>query len=286
MHARELIDLAAVVAAHAPALIRAAGDIPEESTEAYWVASKCRLDHWSRALKRFSGGEALSSPAGRRLFRGVLEEILASEVLTRVWTAAMCVYDRARRADTMEPVARSILIGHMEARHRVLTVLVSRNGLSAEEAIQLNALRDRTERWADVLVGYLASEYDVSQLAVDPERARDFADDFAHQRHQRGGRYAWPLLLASLRSAFQQSFAAESPAPELNTQVAASILACFPAEVFDGTGQIVSAWLLRISHVTSEAEGMVESLLAEVPSAPAETFPSHRGIRPGPWGRM
>jgi hypothetical protein len=285
MHARELVDLAAVVAVHAPALIRAARDIPEESVEGYWVASKCRLERWGRTLKRLTNAlekgdrsnlcEAPSgpfrqigpvpffTPADRRLFRGVLEEILASEVLTRIWTAAMCAYDQARNTDAMEPVARSVLIGHLEARHRVLTLLVSRTGLGAEEAIQLNALRSRTDRWADALVGYLASEYDVAQFAVEPDRAKDFAEDLAHQRGQPGGRYAWPLLLASLRAAFQQSLSAESPNPDLNARIAASLLACFPAEVFDGTGQVVSAWLLRISHVASEAEGMLDELLAE-----------------------
>jgi hypothetical protein len=297
MHARELVDLAAVVAVHAPALIRAARNIPEESVEAYWVASKCRLDRWGQTLKRLTNALAVGdgekeegvgshlceapsgpfrqmrpdpffSPADRRLFRGVLEEILASEVLTRIWTAAMCAYDGARDTDAMEPVARSVLIGHMEARHRVLTLLVSRTGLTAEEAIQLNALRSRTERWADALVGHLASEYDVAQFAVEPDRARDFAEDLAHQRGQQGGRFAWPLLLASLRAAFRQSLSAESPNPDLNAQIAASLLACFPAEVFDGTGQVVSAWLLRISHVAGEAEGMLEELLADVPSEP------------------
>jgi hypothetical protein len=267
MHARELVDLAAVVAVHAPALIRAARDIPEESVEAYWVASKCRLDRWGQTLKRLSNavaaGEKPLSAAERRLFRGVLEEILASEVLTRIWTAAMCAYDLARQTDSMEPVARSVLIGHMEARHRMLTLLVSRTGLTAEEAIQLNALRSRTERWADALIGYLASEYDVAQFAVEPDRAKDFADDFAHQRQERGGRYAWPLMLASLRAAFRHSLSAESPNPDLNARIAAGLLACFPAEVFDGTGQVVSAWLLRISHVAGEAEGMLEELLTE-----------------------
>jgi len=270
MHARELVDLAAVVAFHAPALIRAARNIPEESVEAYWVASKCRLDRWGRTLKRLTtalaADDGLLTPADRRLFRGVLEEILASEVLTRIWTAAMCAYDCARNTDATEPAARSVLIGHMEARHRVLTLLVSRTGLTAEEAIQLNALRSRTERWADALIGHLASEYDVAQFAVEPHRARDFAEDLAQQRQQPGGRYAWPLLLASLRAAFRQSLSAESPNPDLNAQIAASLLACFPAEVFDGTGQVVSAWLLRISHVAGEAEGMLEELLADVPS--------------------
>jgi hypothetical protein len=280
MHARELIDLAAVVAVHTPALLRASRYIPEESVEAYWVASKSRLDRWGRGLKKLtttihSGGLTPNSP-GHRAFRGILEEILAGEVLTRVWSAAMCAYDRTHGADQMEPVARSVLIGQIEARHRVLTILVGRSGLTPEEAMRLDALRRRTERWTDVLVGHLAGEYDVSEFAVDPDRARDFADDFAQQLQQEGGRFAWPMVLASLRAAFREWLEPASPNPDLNAKIAASILTCFPPEVFDCLGTIQSEWSLRISHITSEAEGMIEELLAETP-APAANLAGELG---------
>jgi hypothetical protein len=270
MHARELIDLAAVVAVHTPVLLRAARDIPEESVEAYWVASKCRLDRWGRALKKLtasnSSGAVTPNSAEHRAFRGILEEILAGEVLTRVWSAAMCAYDRARGTDRMEPVARSVLIGQIEARHRVLTILVGRCGLTAEEAMRLDALRRRTERWTDLLIGYLAAGHDVREFAADPDRAGDFADDFVQQRRQEGGRFVWPMVLASLRAAFHEWLEPVSPNPDLNAKIAASILVCFPPEVFDGAGMMQSEWLLRISHITSEAEGMLEELLAEIPS--------------------
>ena len=54
------------------------------------------------------------------LVRGVLEEILTGEVLTRVWTAVLCLYDRQHGGNEFESLARSIMIGHLEARHRVL----------------------------------------------------------------------------------------------------------------------------------------------------------------------
>ena len=282
MHARELVDLAAVVAFHAPLLIHASEEILEESVEGYWVASKCRLDRWGRSLKRFSAaadpGAVKSNSGDHQAFRAILEEILAGEVLTRTWAAALCAYDRTHGADRMEPAARSVLIGHMEARHRVLTILVNQSGLTAEEAMRLDALRRRTEGWSDVLIGRLAAEHDVSEFAVDPDRARDFALDFVHQRGEEGGRFAWPMLLASLRAAFQEWLEPRSPNPDLNVKIAASILACFPPGVFDDTGVMQSEWLLRISQITSEAEGMLEELLAEIPSPPRPQTgaPAHR----------
>lgn len=270
MHARELVDLAAVVAAHAPVLLRAASQVSEQSIEAYWMASKSRLDRWGRTLKRIASlmqcGDLKPNSAEHRLFRGVLEEILASEVLTRVWSAAMCAYDRAYGADQMEPVARGVLIGQIEARHRVLTILVGNTGLTAEESLRLESLRRRSERWADLLVGRLAMEHDVCQFAVEPDRAREFADEFAQQSRCRGGRFAWPLVLASLNASFREWLEPASPNPDLNAQIAASILTCFPSEVFDGLGTVPSPWTLRIAHLTNEAEGMIEELLADAAS--------------------
>ncbi len=265
MHARELVELAALVAAHGPVLIRSSGEIPEGAIETYWTASKCRLDRWHRGLRRLAAEMADSAAGSRRLegsrLRGVLEEILTGEVLTRVWTAATCAYDRHRGTDLLEPVARSVLIGHMEARHRVLALLVNGPGVDAEEAIQLDRLRRRTERWTDVLVGYLAGLHDISEFAVDPERARDFGEDLAWQSRQKGGGIVWPLVLSSLRASFRHGLSPVSPNADLNAKIAASILSFFPADVFDGTGVPQSLWLLRLTQTTSDAQGMIDALL-------------------------
>ncbi len=271
MHARELVDLAAVVAAHAPVLLRLRDQVSEQSVEAYWTASKSRLDRWGRSLKRISGwmesGVMKPNSAEHRLFRGVLEEILASEVLTRVWSAAMRAYDRAFGVDEMEPVARSVLIGHIEARHRVLTILCNHSGLTPEESLRLDSLRRRSERWTDLLVGRLAMDFDVCEFAVEPDRARDFAQEFVQQLHSEGGRFAWPLVLASLQASFREWLEPLSPNPDLNAKIAASILTCFPAEVFDGLGTVPSPWMLRIAQITDEAEGLIDQLLGRVASS-------------------
>ena len=265
MHTRELIDLAAIVSIHGPVLIRDAVVISDTSIEDYWTASKCRLDRWGRALKSLSVKLADAQPTSGCLIsqqlRGVLEEILTGEVLTRVWTTVMCAYDRHRGTDRMEPVVRSILIGHLEARHRVLTLLVNGSGIDTEQAVKFNRLRQRTERWTDMLVGYLAGLHDVSEFAIDPKRAEEFAEDISYRSRLPGGRHAWPLIQASLRAGFSKGLASTSPNADLNRQIAAAILSCFPPELFDGTGLFRSIWMARLSNVTSDAEGMIDKLL-------------------------
>ena len=274
MHARELVELAALVAVHAPMLIRSAAAIAQSSVEQYWTASKCRLDRWSRSLKGWTHQAAESGaeppPSGPTQFRGTVEEILTGEVLTRVWTAAACAYDRHHNTDLIGPVARSVLIGHMEGRHRVLKVLVSGSGLDTDDAIRLNHVRCRAERWTDVLLAYFVPFHDIREFAIDLERAQDFAEDLAHQSRERGGRHVWPILLGSLRAAFRHGLGPVSPNADLNAKIAAGLLGCFPAELFDATGFLQSLWLARISRITADTQGMIDELLAPHRSSSAD----------------
>ncbi len=264
MHARELAELAALLAAHGPVFIRSGLPISERNIEEYWVASKSRLDRWGRTLKQISTRVAehgaLSTGVQETQVRGVMEEVFASEILTRVWAAVSCAHDRRLAADLAEPIARGVLIGHLEARHRVLTLLLQGSVVSSDLAIKLNRLRRHTERWTDMLVGYLTGLEEVAEFAVDPDRARDFAEDLHFQSQMPGGRHAWPLIQASVRSSFDTGITAASPNGDLNARIAQSILGCFQAELFDGTGQFHTLWLDRLTNTADDAQGMLDEL--------------------------
>ena len=126
--------------------------------------------------------------------------------------------------------------------------------------MKFDRLRRRAERWTDLLVGHLAGMHDVSEFAFDPRRASDFAEDWRYRCGLQGSRHAWPLVLASLRAAFQPVLSPESPNAELNARIAASILACFPAELFDSTGLLRSLWLMRLTNIAEDTQGMIEEL--------------------------
>ena len=72
----------------------------------------------------------------------------------------------------------------------------------------------------------------------------------------RRGRFAWPLVSASLQAAFRQVLGAASPNADLNARIAASVLACFPAELFDGLGLFRSLWIERL--MTAARQGMID----------------------------
>jgi hypothetical protein len=277
MHLHELVEFSAIISSHGPALVQGVERISETGLEQYWMASKVRLDRWCRSLRNFA--TLAGDPKWRQVhwprIRGIMEEIISSEMLTRVWAAVLSAHDRRRKLGESEPIARSVLLGHLEARHRVLTLLLNTPGLDCNAAAQLNRLQNLSQRWTDLLVGYLIPLGDLSEFAFDHARAKDFARDLRDEGAHSSRRIVWPLILASLRASFRQHSAAETPNADLNLRIASGILACFPGDLFDSTGQFQSLWLIRLHNSAADAQVMLDELLGT-----SSTKPMNQSIAP------
>ncbi len=199
--------------------------------------------------------------------RQLVEEILLAELALRTWTAVLYAYDRKRNSDEAEPIARSILLGHLDIRQRALALIIHSPFIAASEAVELNRLRRRTERWTDLLLGYLGQHYPVRELAFDADRASEFAADLHQQQRKAAGDQSWKLTLASLRMAFGAVPAEPGRVAETNLDIAGSILACFPSELFSATGELQTLWLVRLNHAVSDAQGLVDQLLCGEPAS-------------------
>ncbi len=275
MHARELVEVAGLVALHGPLLIRSGRSPATQPLEQYWTTSKFRCENWMRILKTYA---TLNGAPSREKFdcwieiRAGLDEIFTSEILTRVWTAVLVACDRHLGKGTAEPIARSIFDSQMEARRRAMALLVHNEGLGVKQAATVNRLRRRADRWTDVLIGGLMHAGDVREFAVETERAEDFATDLSHRRDEPGGDQAWRLTLLSMRNAFQSGISVVPANPDANARIAASIMACFPSELFDSTGIFQSLWMTRLAAVASDAQGMVSELLQAASPRPPRRF--------------
>jgi hypothetical protein len=274
MHAGELVQLASLISTHGGLLALGRSDLSAGGLQEYWAASRCRHDRWLRALSDFAA--ARTRPASRWLsVRSIIEEILLSEVLVRVWTAVLASYDRYHGAAEAEPIARSVLIGQMEARHRAMKLLIHAAGVRVADAIELNALRRKAERWTDLLLANLARDCRIDELAPDPARARQFAEDLQRDALDGRNQQTWSILMASLRSAMAALNIGQTPNADLNERIAASILGCFPGELFDSTSQFQSLWMARLRYATDDAQGMIDQLWTLESSAlpPQRRFP-------------
>jgi len=267
MQASEIIELAAIVALHGAEIVHTPGPAPEGAIQEYWAASKCRLNRWASVLKRFSPTPAPLSGRRRQpgpaVFRAVLEEMVSAEILTRVWAALMQMYDRYHEADQMAPVAHSIFSSHMEARTRMLSLLLTASGIDTATRSELNELRCQADRWADVLIGSLAEGQGASEYAVDPERASNFAEDQSSREQGRTEPIVRRLMLSGLKSTFQNRLRSTCPSADLNAEIAASVLSFFPPKLMVDSRVTESLWLFRLRHAERRLLTLVDQLLAE-----------------------
>lgn len=266
MHVRELVELGAYVATHGVDAQPCASslELAERHAQHYWLAAHCRHHRWQRALKVFTLTPLDESTGDWTTVRPVLSEILASELLTRVWAAVACDEAQAEQSSGLATTAESVLACHTEIRIRVMHWITRSERLPVACGVQLNHLRRLTERWTDMLLGFLGVWRDVERFAFDAKRAGEFSRDWRDLRDAQAGLIPWALSLVSLRAAFGQCLRDASPNADLNARIAANVLACFPHDWCDWSGWVPSHWLLRIEQTADDTEALLTDLLSEV----------------------
>jgi hypothetical protein len=264
MNVAELVELAALVSAESGSLLESPVGSFAPGLDAYWAASKSRLDRWSRRLKscRALPTESAKAPsAGGRMIVALCEEILVSEILSRVWTAALSAVDRAAGQGELEPIGRSVMVGHQDARNRVLHLIAAgKRSESARVATKLNRLRCACERWTDLLLAPLSELADVTTLAHNPARVADMADDFRDEADSVAPQRRM-MFAASLKSAFPPTLGMPTLNTDLNAQLAAGVLACFDQDTVAGISLAPWLWHARVMNATAAAERWVGELL-------------------------
>jgi hypothetical protein len=264
MHVCELLEVAALVASRASTLLAVGKPISAASLESYWTASRARFDRWAHGLKRFS-----NHTQGRRhnvaswmVTRSVLEEILAGDVLTRIWTALLTAHDRRRGIHEAEPIGRSVFVGQLEARHRALSLLLSDPVIAPEHVLPLNRLRRRTELWSDLLIGRMFDVAELTEFAANPQRCKEFGAELRAQERSGDSGFGWSVTLAAMRGAFHEGFQPLPANPQLNAAIVNSVLAACDAEPFETTGIMRSSSTARFAAVGEDAEVLIENFLA------------------------
>lgn len=190
--------------------------------------------------------DELAGSATPRLYA----DLFAAETLLRAWCTAVAASRRRRSAG--QPLAEKLFGELLDVRCLALQALAADHGLTASEAALVDRFRRRCERWTDALLASLAVRSGVTDYAVRPDRAIDFASSTADPY----GAASWPLILTGLRLAFAPAEAFrgsemprnETPAAEL----VAAILASFPATAFGADGCLIAPALARMGRVVRE----------------------------------
>ena len=262
MHARQLAEIGGWLSICSEVFSRGSQPVDARSAMRYWAASKCRLQRWEMALKVFE--DDFATPCEMHdpwhAIEIVIQEILVSDVLTRVWTAVMIQHDRVVDHNEMQSVAHSVYIGHLEARNRALRLTLHNRSDNEAVCDRLDELRRRMERWTDLLLSRVSDLELAIKFGFDEHRVRDFAADRSLEDQQRRQQIE-KLLQASLASSLNRGVRQWSANPDLNREIAAGVLACFPADRFDSHGLPKSIMMMQMEQVHNDTHELVQNLI-------------------------
>lgn len=263
MHATQLAEIANWAAFNAIRLISGASALTAASCNEYWSQSKCRQNRWMTALKMFEqdirnqGSNHDPWPA----MEIVIQEILLSELLTRVWSAAMVAHDASHETNELGGVAYSIHIGHVEAKNRAMRLLLNDPAVNPKTFDRLNCLRRKVERWTDLLLAQ-SPDFDTAiRFAFQPNRVKDFREENLGNSHEAQGTRRL-LYAASMSEDFNRVAVKYAANPEINRKIAGGLLACFPADRFDSFGMPKSIQLIWMEKTSDETQMLMNDLCA------------------------
>lgn len=224
----------------------------------YWTTSKVRIQRWILALKTFE--RDLQSSNGHDCWPAlqiVVQEIIVSELLTRVWSATVLAHDSYHKSDELFGLAHSVHLSHLEAKNRAIRLLLSGRAANESAFERINVLRRRMERWTDLFLGQLPHSELASGFAYDRNRVRDF---YSEQRSSLGPEYQTrqKVLIASFAADLQRDLVPYAANPDLNREIANGILACYPCDRFDSNGCPKSARLMWMEKAHNDVQCLID----------------------------
>ncbi len=176
-----------------------------------------------------------------------MEEVLVSEILTRVVASIATEIDQDCGDDETSPVTHAIFLAHLEARTRVQKVMIDGRGCRVPDAVRLNRLRQGVERWTDVLIGRMGVGHEtILRYAVEPERAEAYAAEARSHGVGTGRDTAIWLMNAAMHDMLARRTCPHAALPRANRRVADSVMRLFRTASFDSLGAAKSIEMTRI----------------------------------------
>lgn len=261
MHARELSELANWAAFSSSSMIFGVQPQVVFATNKYWTNAKCRHQRWMKVLKMFQMDldDGFDDHDPIPAMEIVIQEVILSEMLSRIWSATLLAHDRYHKTDELTGVAHSIHISQIEAKNRCLRLLL-REDLQGHPIVErCNRLRKKIERWTDMLLGEIPDEEAAATFAFEPKRVKDFIKE--HNQDTEAARQTrHTLYSAALTRDLYQSTSSYIANPSFNKKIAAGILACFPPDRFDSVGLPKAVQVLWIENSSDDTQLLLDGL--------------------------
>lgn len=261
---RDLALLAFLVGRESPQLLFGGTPSVELQIE-YWLAGKTRNDQWMRLLKALEQDlHSWPDPPGDlpaiTLAEALIAEILTSELLSRVWAAISCGWDQLAHHPRLEPLAHSVLMGHLQAsaRARQLQSQMSQSPPVAKVGFEL---ADAVAGWSDQIIGWISSWVPVTQYAAEPDRAAEFAREWREQGADNS--LVWKLL----RNLMTHRLSALPEGPpttrEINRRLGSVILGTIPRSIVGDPEFATSFWPYWVDRFVDRTQELVDRAVGD-----------------------
>lgn len=257
MKLAHLTEIAALLSSHHRLFVEDERRIPTRTAGDYYVTCRNRFNRWMSDLRDIEAGVAITNPdhltgmcSRQNAAQTIAEQVLINEMLIRIWTVMLVARERCQHLDRLEPLAHNVFLGQLTVRHRALTVCLNDRGMRPESVIEIDKLRQSTERWTDLLNCSLMGRYDLWQYAFDETRAREFLRDRQEQQSIEHSSQAWVLILSGLRYSFPERGGLDAPLHNDDRRIVRLMLTSFPEDASDAT-----FWMLsRMARARGSAE--------------------------------
>lgn len=272
MQPRELVEVAGLISLRSGPLLQAGATLSSDALSEYWIASRCRLDAWGRALRVLGHSQSTppSDDAADLLLR-LAEEVTLAEVLTRIIAGVCSASDQRQAHEDAGPIGMNALAAHRETASRLKAITFAWWPADSPRTRHTRALTKQADSWSDVLLAYVSVAADVDHLAIDPSRLREYAYD-SQVHGNESSQAASQLLKYSLQTSF-----ASATQPALNAshnrRVAGAAMALFGEQGFDGHGLMRPPWMLRAERTADDTETLVERLFDDLDTSSGIRLP-------------
>ncbi|MCC9603106.1 hypothetical protein LOC67_21360 [Stieleria sp. JC731] len=254
MNRLAIADLAATLASHGESLAKSQRRVSSETIMNYWTAFRTRHQQWHKSMAGYR--TAKNSGEFPQLHRwweeneGVLDDILVSELLTRVIATLGSVTEATHVGecnDRLAAVTHGVFHSQLEASYRVGQILLEATGAPLAMTVRLNRLRLGVERWSDWLVARVSIDPQLHiDYCVDRQRAHTFRMELRECANDRDRSMTGWLMIASMRDMIHRRTSAVEGLEDANAQLLSASLALFRPDLFDDYGIPKSNWLMGL----------------------------------------
>lgn len=225
----------------------------------YWTMSRNRAGHWNEQLfaatKRCQAGEIRSDQRIAETMR-LVEEVLLSQMFTRIWGGLLEVYDQRHQLgdeDRLAGLGQSIVICHEDAANRAMELLNALSETGHPRTDVVNRLRRRIERWTDMLLAQLCRHASMEPFAFDHNRVRDiFSVNSRSKDRPTTGMLVGGVQAAQIE-ATSTGFSAVS-----NHKLACMTLSCLPPDAWNEADLRLEFSQMRTDQFTWEIDRLIE----------------------------